>query len=54
VHLDRLRVLSHDYSNTFGVTKAFDEFFEEKLEPIISLTGTQCLIMKLSDSELSY
>jgi O-methyltransferase len=47
-------ILSHDYSNTFGVAKAFDEFFEERLEPIISLTGTQCLIIKLSDSKLSY
>jgi O-methyltransferase len=43
-------ILSHDYLMAFGVTKAFDEFFEEKLEPIISLTGRQCLIMKLSDS----
>ena len=40
-------ILSHDYLSVLGVTKAFDEFFEEKLEPIISLTGRQCLIMKL-------
>jgi hypothetical protein len=47
-------ILSHDYLTAFGVTKAFDEFFGERLEPVISLTGRQCLIMKLSDCEMSY
>jgi O-methyltransferase len=47
-------ILSHDYPFIFGVTRAFDEFFGDRLEPIIPLTGRQCLIMKLSDSELSY
>jgi O-methyltransferase len=45
-------ILSHDYSYASGVTKAFDEFFEKRLEPIISLTGTQCLIMKLRYGEV--
>jgi O-methyltransferase len=47
-------ILSHDYLNAFGVTKAFDEFFEERPKPVISLTGRQGLIMKLSDCEISY
>jgi hypothetical protein len=47
-------ILSHDYLNAVGVTKAFQEFFEERREPIISLTGKQCLIMKLSACKLSY
>ncbi len=47
-------ILSHDYLTAFGVTKAFDEFFGEKLEPVISLTGKQCLIIRLSDCEMSY
>jgi hypothetical protein len=29
------------------VKKAFDEFFEQKQEPIIEMSGTQCLIVKL-------
>jgi hypothetical protein len=45
-------ILSHDYLTAPGVTKAFDEFFEDKLEPIILLTGRQCLTMKLSDCEM--
>ena len=40
-------VLSHDYINAAGVRKAFDEFFSDKLEPIIEMSGTQCLIVKL-------
>jgi O-methyltransferase len=40
-------LLSHDYINHQGVKKAFDEFFEEKQEPIIEMSGTQCLIVKL-------
>jgi hypothetical protein len=40
-------LLSHDYINHDGVKKAFDEFFEEKKEPIIEMSGTQCLVVKL-------
>jgi hypothetical protein len=40
-------LLSHDYINHQGVKKAFDEFFEEKQEPIIEMSGTQCLVIKL-------
>jgi O-methyltransferase len=40
-------IISHDYINADGVRKAFDEFFEDKLEPIIEMSGTQCLIVKL-------
>ena len=37
-------LLSHDYINHEGVKKAFDEFFEKKQEPIIEMSGTQCLV----------
>jgi O-methyltransferase len=47
-------ILSHDYLAAPGVTKAFDEFFSERPEPIISLTDKQALIMKLSDFEMSF
>jgi len=39
-------IISHDYIVVPGVTKAFDDFFEEKPEPIIELSGSQCLIVK--------
>jgi O-methyltransferase len=40
-------IISHDYINAPGVRKAFDEFFIDKVEPIIEMTGSQCLIVKL-------
>jgi O-methyltransferase len=41
-------IISHDYSSTAGVRKAFDEYFREKLEkPIIMNGGSQCLIVKV-------
>ena len=42
-------ILSHDYLTARGVTQAFDEFFEERPEPVIALTGRQCMMNKLSD-----
>jgi len=40
-------IISHDYSTAKGVEKAFDEFFSNKPEMIIELTGcSQCLIVK--------
>lgn len=38
-------ILSHDYLSAAGVTKAFDEFFEKKAEPVIPLAGKQCLVV---------
>ena len=40
-------IISHDYSALAGVKKAFDEFFNDKLESIIELPTSQCLIVKL-------
>ncbi len=40
-------IISHDYVNSPGVRKAFDEFFEKKQEPIIELSGLQCMIVKV-------
>ena len=42
-------IMSHDYMdiNLPGVRKAVDDFFEDKQETIIELSGTQCLIVKL-------
>jgi hypothetical protein len=40
-------IISHDYINAPGVRKAFDEFFKGKTEPIIEMSGSQCLIVKL-------
>jgi hypothetical protein len=40
-------IISHDYIGARGVKKAFDDFFKDKLEPIIEMSGSQCLIVKL-------
>jgi hypothetical protein len=40
-------IISHDYISAPGVRKAFDEFFKDKPEPIIEMSGTQCLIVKI-------
>jgi len=39
-------LISHDYPSANGVKKAFDEFFEDKPEPIIRISIDQCLIVK--------
>jgi len=40
-------IISHDYSSSTGVKKAFDDFFKDKSEIILELTGTQCMVIKL-------
>jgi hypothetical protein len=40
-------ILSHDYINTPGVRKAFDDFFEGKPEPVLETAGSQCLVVKV-------
>ena len=39
-------LISHDYTTAPGVQRAFEEFFCDKTEPIIEMSGTQCLIVK--------
>jgi O-methyltransferase len=39
-------ILSHDYISAAGVRRAFDEFFADKVEPVIEMSGTQCLVVK--------
>ena len=40
-------ILSHDYS--FGVKRAFDEFFKDKPESVIEISDSQCMIIKLEN-----
>lgn len=44
-------IMSHDYitdgKEDGGVKKAFDEFFRDKVEPIILMSGSQCLVVKV-------
>ena len=40
-------ILSHDYSRLKGVEIAFNEFFKDKQEVIIEMSGSQCLIVKV-------
>ena len=41
-------ILTHDFaSRREGVYRAFQEFFRERPEPVIELTGNQAMIVKL-------
>lgn len=40
-------ILSHDYTTTPGVRKAFDDFFAGKPEPVLETAGSQCLVVKV-------
>jgi O-methyltransferase len=40
-------MISHDYINAQGVRKAFDDFFRDKPEPLIEISGSQILVVKL-------
>ena len=42
-------IISHDYVEFAGVRKAFDEFFAQRVEPVIELSGNQCLVVKALD-----
>lgn len=41
-------LICHDFLTSDGVNQAFQEFFEDKLEPVIELTGYQCMIVKIA------
>ena len=40
-------LISHDFQSAAGVDKAFAEFFADKPEPVVALSGFQCLVTKL-------
>ena len=42
-------LLSDNYLLPRGVKAAFTEFFADKPEPVIALTGDQCMIVKLGE-----
>lgn len=39
-------LLSHDYPLSEGVVRAFHEFFDERKEPFVPLSGNQCIAVK--------
>jgi len=39
-------ILSHDFSTTFGVRKAFHDYFDDKPEPVFELGTSQCFVVK--------
>jgi O-methyltransferase len=39
-------LMSHDYVSADGVRKAFDEFFADKPEPLVEMSGSQVLVVK--------
>ena len=40
-------IISHDYINADGVRKAFDDFFRDKPEIILTFSETQCIVVKV-------
>jgi len=40
-------IISHDYISAPGVRRAFGDFFENKPEQIIELSGSQCMVVKI-------
>lgn len=41
-------ILTHDY-HTSGVKRAFEEFFHDKKVPLLELSGSQCLVIKVTN-----
>ena len=41
-------LVSHDYLTSGGVNTAFAEFFAHKPEPVVELTGYQCMVVRCS------
>jgi hypothetical protein len=46
-------VLCHDYPWASGVVKAIEEFFRDKPDPVIELTGYQAMIVKLESGPIT-
>ncbi len=40
-------IVGHDYTTSAGVHQAFSEFFSDKKETVLTLLGTQCMVVKL-------
>lgn len=40
-------LICHDYLTSAGVNAALRDFFDDKPEPVIELTGYQCMVVKL-------
>lgn len=40
-------IISHDFVSADGVNLAFQEFFTNKPDPVVELTGYQCMVVKL-------
>jgi hypothetical protein len=43
-------LICHDYLTAEGVNAAFTEFFAANPEPVIELTGYQCMVVKVGAS----
>ena len=41
-------ILVHDYPTASGIVKSLADFFRDKPEPVIELTGYQAMIVKLA------
>jgi hypothetical protein len=37
-------ILTHDYATSTGARKAFNEFFADKIDPVLELSGNQAVV----------
>ena len=42
-------LVSHDYVEFPAVHRAFQEYFDGRRQPVVELTGNQCLVVKVTD-----
>ena len=42
-------LVSHDYVAFPAVRSAFDEYFNGTAQPVLELSGNQCLVVKVTD-----
>jgi O-methyltransferase len=41
-------LISHDYVECAAVRQAFDDYFGEARQPVLELSGNQCLVVKVA------
>lgn len=46
-------MLVHDYPTASGIVKALEDFFHDKPDPVVELTGYQAMIVKLGEQPSS-
>jgi len=42
-------LISHDFVEILAVRRAFDEYFSDRAQPVLELSGNQCLVVKITN-----